>query len=169
VVTFVAVSNKTIACEIIGEKMNIVNVAANNSARRNLLIRVHRDQKGFNVLGFLAFVAVVVVLALLFIPNVNLFLGIDKKINAANVEALNVRAAVIAYEANTGKYPDNSDVLWSDPPGADDYMSQPRAYYTFSKGTGRIIDATYDVEGHIPANPWTGIKWDNTSDSWVKQ
>jgi hypothetical protein len=160
------ISNKTIVREMIMEKININNIAPNKCTRNNLLVSIHRNQKGFNVLGFLAFVAVVVVLALLVIPNINLFLGIDKKINAANLEAFNIRTAAIAYEINVGKgvYPADSDVLWT-----ADYVGQPGAYYTFNSGNGRIMDATMDTVGHFPANPWTGIKWDNTSDSWVKQ
>jgi competence protein ComGC len=152
------------------KKMNIMNVAAKKCTTHNFITSVHRDQRGFNLLGFLAFVAVVVIIALLFIPNVNLFLGIDKKINAANLEALNIRSAAIAYEINhDGKYPGDSDALWTDPPSPGDYVGQPRAYYTFDVGNGRIIDATIDTEGHAPANPWSGIKWDYTSGSWVKQ
>ena len=151
------------------EKMNLIDIAANKCKKGNFLVSVQRDQKGFNVIGFLAFVAVVVVLLLLFIPNVNLFLGIDKKLNAANLEAFNMRTAANAYEINTGKYPADSDVLWADPPGPADYVGQPRAYYTFDIGNGRIIDATFDTEGHIPANPWTGIEWDFALGSWVKQ
>jgi competence protein ComGC len=152
------------------KNMKLINITGNKYTTKKIFSSVHRDQRGFNVLGFLAFVAVVVVLALLFIPNVNLFLGIDKKISAANVEALNVRAAATAYEINhNGKYPTDSDVLWSEGAGPGDYVGQPRAYYSFDIGTGRIIDATMNTEGHIPANPWTGIKWDFDSGSWVKQ
>ena len=152
------------------KKMNIINIAANKCTKNNHLVSVHRDEKGFNVLGFLAFVAVVVVLLLLFIPNVNLFLGIDKKLNEANLEAFNVRAAAMAYEVNhPGVYPSDSDALWSAPSAPGDYVGEPRAYYTFDVGTGRIIDAETSTEGHIPANPWTGIRWDFTSGSWVKQ
>ena len=149
------------------KKMNLLDVAENKCKKKNFLVSVHRDQKGFNVLGFLAFVAVVVVVGLLVIPNITLFLGIDKKINAANLEAFNVRAAAFAYEVNhPGIYPTDSDVLWNDPLG---YIDELHAYYTFNIGNGRIIDATFDTAGHVPANPWTGIKWDYTSGSWLKQ
>jgi competence protein ComGC len=127
-----------------------------------------KDQAGFNIVEFLIFVAFLVVLALLVIPNMNLFLGVDKKLAAANVEALNVKAAAVAYEANSGKYPADSDSLWQEPPQPGDYIGQPRAYYTFDIGTGRILNATTDEVGHIPNNPWTGIRWDYTSGSWVK-
>ena len=169
-VTFFAVSNKTVACEMIMKQINITNIAENKCKKKNFLVSVHRDQKGFNVLGFLAFVAVLVVVGLLVIPNITLFLGIDKKINSANTEALNVRAAAVAYEINhNGKYPADSDVLWSESAGPGDYVGQPRAYYSFDIGTGRIIDATMNTEGHIPVNPWNGIIWDFASGSWVKQ
>jgi len=128
-----------------------------------------RDQRGVNVVEFLLIAAIVVVLALLVIPNLNIFLGTDKKIAAANVEALNMRAAALAYEANEGKYPADSDALWSEPPKPGDYIGQPRAYYTFDIGTGRIMSASVDTLGHLPADPWKGIRWDYTSGSWVKE
>ena len=150
--------------------MKIINVAVKKCTTNDFINSVHRDQKGFNILGFLAFVAVMAVLALLFIPNINLFMGIDKKINAANLEAFNIRSAAIAYEINhDGKYPGDSDALWTDPPSPSDYVGQPRAYYVFDAGTGRITDALTNNSEHIPTNPWTGIKWDYTSGSWVKQ
>ena len=148
-------------------KMDTINISAHKRKKKEFLVNVHRDQKGFNLLGLLAFVAVVVVLALLVIPNINLFLGVDKKLNDANLEAFNVRAAAMAYQANKAngdKYPADSDVLWN-----NDYVGQPRAYYTFDIGNGRIITATTDTLGHIPLNPWVGIKWDFASGSWVKQ
>jgi type II secretory pathway pseudopilin PulG len=128
-----------------------------------------REQRGFNIVEFLIFAAFLVVLALIVIPNMNLFLGVDKKLAAANVEALNMRAAAIAYETNNGKYPSDSEVLWNEPPQAGDYIGQPRAYYTFDIGTGRILNATTDDVGHVSNNAWTGIRWDYTTGSWVKQ
>ena len=151
------------------KKMNEIKVSAHKYNRKSFLTRVHRDQKGFNILGFLLLIAVVAILALLVIPNINLFLGTDKKINAANLEAFNIRAAAIAYyENNNGKYPADSDVLWTNPPGPGDYVGQPRAYYTFDVGNGRILDATTDDPEHVSVNAWTGIRWDYTSGSWVK-
>jgi competence protein ComGC len=127
------------------------------------------DQKGFNVIEFLIFAALIIVLILIVVPNLNLFLGVDKKINAANIEAINIRAAANAYEANTGKFPSDSDVLWNEPAKPGDYIGQPRAYYTFDIGTGRILDARMDLPEHVPGNPWSGIRWDYTSGSWAKQ
>lgn len=129
-------------------------------------------QKGFNVVEFLILVAFLVVLALVVVPNLNLFLGVDRKLANANAEALNVRIAAIAYFNNPEsghKYPSDSDVLWSDPPKPGDYIGQPQAYYTFDIGTGRIITATTDTVGHIPVKAWTGIKWDYIKGSWVKK
>jgi type II secretory pathway pseudopilin PulG len=128
-----------------------------------------KKQGGFNVIEFLIFVAFLVLLGLVVIPNVNLFLGVDRKLAAANVEAFNVRAAAIAYQDNNGKYPVDSDVLWHDPSQSGDYLGQPHAYYSIDIGTGRILDATTDTVGHIPADPWKGIRWDYASGSWVKE
>ena len=126
--------------------------------------RLPRGQHGFNVIGFLLTVALIVVIGLMVVPNLNLFMGIDKKIATANVETLNMRSAATSYALNTGKYPPNSDFLLS-----SEYIGQPRAFYTFDIGTGRIISASTDAIDHIPANPWTGIRWDYASGSWVKQ
>jgi len=150
--------------------MKEIKVSTNKRTTGNFLIGILRDQEGFNVLGFLFMVAVVVILALLVIPNINLFLGTEKKINAANLEAFNVRAAAIAYyENNNSKYPLDSEVLWNEPAGPTDYIGRPRAYYTFDVGNGRILDATTDDPEHVSTNAWTGIRWDYTSGSWVKQ
>jgi competence protein ComGC len=127
-----------------------------------------KNQRGFNVIEVLIFLAVLVVLGLMVVPNINLFLGIDKKLAAANVEAANMKVAAIAYESNTGKFPSNSDALWSNPSQFTDYVGKPRAYYEFDIGTGRILSATVDTIGHVPENPWTGIRWDFETGSWVK-
>ena len=150
--------------------MNVRNVFASKCTGKTFRTTILRDQRGFSVLEFLIFVAIIVLLALIVVPNMNLFLGVDKKISAANIEAFNVRAAANSYRANPlptggdGKYPSDSDVLIT-----YNYVGQPRAYYTFDIGTGRILDATIDTGGHVPTNPWVGIKWDFTSGSWVKQ
>jgi len=150
------------------EKIHMIIASAKTGLKKTFRSRVAKDQHGFTIVEFLIFAAIIALIALLVIPNLNLFLGVDKKLAAANVEALNVKAAVIAYEANNGKYPSDSDSLWQEPPKPGDYIGQPRAYYTIDIGTGRIINATTDTVGHIPNNPWTGIRWDYTSGSWVK-
>jgi competence protein ComGC len=123
-----------------------------------------KDQRGVNVIEFLLIAAILVVLALLIIPNLNMFLGTDKKIAAANDEALNVRTAALNYFNDEGVYPTDSDILFS-----KDYIAQPRAYYIFDKGTGRIISASLDTIGHLPVDSWKGIRWDPDTDSWVKE
>jgi len=148
--------------------MNIV-LSNRNYTHRGTESNICKDQHGFSALEFILVLALLAVIGLLVIPNLNLFLGIDKKIAEANTEAMNMKTAAIAFESNTGKYPSDSSVLWNDPPQAGDYTSQPRAYYTFDIGTGRILNATTDTIEHIPTNPWTGIRWDYTSGSWVKQ
>ncbi|RPI52583.1 MAG: hypothetical protein EHM49_05350, partial [Deltaproteobacteria bacterium] len=70
-----------------------------------------REQSGFNIIEFLIFAALIVMLALIVVPNINMFMGVDKKIAAAIIEAINMKTAAIAYEANTGKYPADSDIL----------------------------------------------------------
>ena len=134
-----------------------------------MLIRVHRDQSGLNILGILL-IAVVAVLSLLVIPNINLFMETDKKINATNLEAFDVRVAAIAYyENDNGIYLVDSNGLWTNPPRLGDYVGQPRAYYTVDIGNGRILDAITGDPEHVSANAWTGIRWDYTSGSGVEE
>jgi competence protein ComGC len=132
--------------------------------RSSFLKDIFENQRGVNVIEFLLIVAIIIVMALAIIPNINLFLGTDKKIADANVEALNIKSAAVAYEANENKFPPDSDVLVN-----GNYIAEPRAYYTFDIGTGRILNATVDTIGHLPANPWSGIRWDYNTGSWVKQ
>jgi competence protein ComGC len=139
-------------------------ISAKSRIERRLHSGVFRDQLGVNVVEFLLIVAILVVLALLIIPNINVFLGTDKKIAQANVEALNIRTAAVAYESNESRFPTDSEELLN-----GDYIGEPRAYYTFDVGTGRILNATVDTLGHLPSNPWSGIRWDYISGSWVKQ
>jgi type II secretory pathway pseudopilin PulG len=128
-----------------------------------------KDQRGFNIIEFLMLVALVLVVVLVVVPNLSLFLGVDRKLGSANVEASNMRFAEMAYEKNTGKYPVNSDALWTDPPGPGDYAPRPHAFYTFDAGNGRILSASTDISENNGIAPWSGIKWDNAGDSWVKQ
>jgi len=86
-------------------------------------------------------------------------------LTAANKEANDIRAAVTYYENKNGKYPSDSDLLWNGPLY---YIVQPRAYYTFDIGTGRILNATTDTLGHLPVNPWSGIKWNYSSGGWIQ-
>lgn len=151
------------------KKILVTTASTTTGEKKSPHTGVFSDQKGVNVVEFLLIAAILVVLALLIVPNLNLFLGIDTKLAAANTEALNVRAAALACETNNGKYPSDSDALWQEPPKPGDYIGQPRAYYTFDIGTGRILNATTDSPGHIPVDPWTGIRWDYSSGSWVKE
>ena len=114
-------------------------------------------------------VALVLVVVLVVVPNLSLFLGVDRKLGSANNEASNMRFAAMAYEKNTGKYPVNSDTLWTEPPGPSDYAPRPHAFYSFDAGNGRILSASTDISENNGIAPWSGIKWDNAGDSWVKQ
>jgi competence protein ComGC len=149
--------------------MNFTTAPAKKSTRKIGPNNFLGSRRGFNVVEFLIFVAIIALLAIIVIPNVNLLFGKQTLIDQANVEAASVRAAANSYEINTGKYPANSDALWSNPPGPNDYIAQPRAFYTFDVGTGRITAAVTDNEPNLPANAWNGITWNPNSDCWVKQ
>jgi type II secretory pathway pseudopilin PulG len=149
--------------------MNITTAPKNKSTRKIGANSFLRSRRGFNIVEFLIFVAVIVLVAVIVIPNFNLLFGKQTMINQANVEAASVRAAANSYEINTGKYPANSDALWTNPPGPSDYIAQPRAFYTFDVGTGRITAVATSSEPNLPANAWIGITWDPNSDCWVKQ
>jgi competence protein ComGC len=147
------------------KNINTANTVAPKSSAQTRRLGFLSDQRGVGIFEIVIVIAIIVVLAIIVVPNANLFLGVDKKINAANLEAANVRTAAVAYEINhQGKYPADSDVLLN----AGNYITIPRAYYIFDAGTGRITSATMDTIEHIPANPWTGISWNNTTDTWGK-
>ena len=149
--------------------MNAAIAPVKKSTRKSGVQIIFRSRRGFNVIEFLIFVAIIVLLAIIVVPNINLLFGKQTIIDQANVEAASVRAAANSYEINTGSYPSNSDALWSNPPGPNDYIAQPRAFYTFDVGTGRITAAATNNEPNLPANAWNGITWNPDSDCWVKQ
>jgi Flp pilus assembly pilin Flp len=146
------------------KKILVTTASTTKGVKKSPHAGVFRDQRGVNVIEFLLIAAILVVLALLIIPNLNIFLGIDKKIAAANNEALNVRAAGLNYYNDEGVYPADSDALLD-----KNYIAPPHAYYTFDKGTGRILSGSTDTIGHLPVDPWTSIRWDYTTGSWVKE
>lgn len=100
------------------KKILVTTASTTTGVKKSPRIGFFKDQKGVNVVEFLLILAILVVLALLIVPNLNFFLGVDKKINAANIEAVNVRAAAFAYKdyEGKGKYPSDSDALWQEPP-----------------------------------------------------
>jgi len=149
--------------------MKLTRYSINKNTTGSSHAGIFTDQRGFNIIEFLMLVALVLLVVLVVVPNLSLFLGVDKKLANANVEASNMRFAAMAYEKNTGKYPANSDAFWTDPPGPSDYAPRPHAFYTFDVGNGRIISASTDISENNGITPWSNIKWDNTGDSWVKQ
>ena len=147
------------------KNINTANTVTPKSSAPSRRLGFLHDQRGVGIFEIVIVVAIIVVLAIIVLPNANLFLGVDQKINDANLEAATVRTAAIAYELNhQGQYPADSDILLN----AGNYIAVPRAYYTFDVGTGRITSATTDTIGHTPPNPWTGITWNSTTDSWGK-
>ena len=150
-------------------KMKLLRYSVKKDAIGSSRVSILKDQRGFNIIEFLMLVALVLVVVLVVVPNLSLFLGVDRKLGSANVEASNMRFAAMAYEKNTGKYPVNSDALWTDPPGPGDYAPRPHAFYIFDAGNGRILSASTDITENNGIAPWSGIKWDNAGDNWVKQ
>ena len=127
-------------------------------------------ETGVTLVELLIVIIGLVVLAFVAVPMSKSLLSGDRSLNQANIEALNVKTAAINYQANTGKYPPDSDALWHDPSRPSDYLSSsPRAYYTIDIGTGKITGASTNSPGHLPSNPWSGIQWDQVTDSWAKQ
>lgn len=141
-----------------------------NSPIRSLFKSLRQNQTGFTVIELLIVIIGLTILAFLAVPTAKNMMAGSDTLNGANIEAFNVKTAAISYQANTGKFPADSDALWHDPPSPTDYLSQPpRAYYQIDIGTGKIITATIMTPGHIPANPWTGISWNAKTDCWAKQ
>ena len=128
-----------------------------------------KDQNGFGWIEAVLFLAILTILAVIAIPNMDMLTGIEGRLADANMEAFNMRGAAIAYQINNDRYPADSDELWNEPASPSDYINEPRAYYTFNIGNGRISSATINTPRHIPDDPWMAIRWDSTLDKWVKQ
>jgi|GEM_PF-2870648 len=125
-----------------------------------------KEQSGFNVIGFFFFVVIIVLLAVIVIPNVYRFFGKQTISEQANAETSSIRVTDNSYEINPGTYPANSNALWNNPLGLNDYVARQCTFDTFTVGNGPILSAITNPN-NLPANPWVGVQWDRNPDSWV--
>jgi len=129
---------------------------------KKLIKAFHKNQKGFTLMELLIVVAILSVIAGVVILNLGRFLAVGT-LAGANIEAVNVKAAAVAYyaEQNPPAWPSTSDYL------GDKYLAGTlrATYYFYEAGekAGLIHLAT-------PVDPggWVGIRWDEPTQKWVR-
>ena len=129
----------------------------------------HRGEKGFTLIELLIVMVIMGVLGALVALNVGGFLGAGE-VQSANVEAHNVRVAVLSYMTVSNQ------TTWSGSVGPngdgdcstflDGGEAVLKADYTIDTAAACIIEDAVAVEGG-----WSGaIKWNATPEcAWVKQ
>ena len=126
-------------------------------------------ENGFSMVDLLIVVLVLSGLAIFVVPNAGAYLA-TPKLEAANTEALNVKAAALFAQHTTGKYPASSSELFG---GAVDYLSaKPDAIYIFDPVTGLITSAlaSNDVGNPNPDDgPTAKLQWSFAKQSWQRQ
>ena len=155
---------------------------------------MHGGQGGFTLIELLVVIAILGVIAAIVALNVGTFFG-RGTVQAANTELHQVQTAIISLmaDAETGTIalPENAAQAWW-PGGSDltptatkgdvtynasDYVyGSFRATYLIDTG-GNIVWAYCGSEGYagpgseptganLPANPWTGIRWNDQNKGW---
>lgn len=129
---------------------------------RRFIKRLHRGEKGFTLIELLIVVAILGILAAVVVPNVGGFFSTGK-LNAANTEVQNVKTAAMAYYAETGTWPTDSDALYvAGDPNLSYLNEDSHSLYAFDTAWGTITGATggYDAES---------LDFDPTGQEWVKE
>ncbi len=122
---------------------------------KRFMKRMHQGERGFTLIELLIVIAILGIIAAIVVPNVAGFM-VSGQLNAANTEVQNVKTAEVGYLAEHGTWPTSSDDLVP-------YLSGTiKATYTFSANT--ITAATPIASGGWP----TSIKWDATTQTWVR-
>jgi len=127
---------------------------------KRILRGVRRGEKGFTLIELLIVVAILGILAAVVVPNLAGFIGAGSAA-AANQEVANVETAAMAYYAEKGTWPNNSDALYTAP---NDYLSDAPGYalYTFtSYGKVDTADPTAKATS-------AGLSWDPDAHLWVR-
>jgi len=110
---------------------------------------MHRGEKGFTLIELLIVIAILGIIAAVIIPNIAGFMT-SGNIAAANTEAENVKTGSLAFYAEYGAWPVDSNNL------TPDYVSGTlKADYYFDSDYGWIVNATVKD----PPDGWTGITW----------
>ena len=101
---------------------------------------LHRGEKGFTLIELLIVVAILGIIAAVVIPNLGAFMTTGT-LSAANSEVENVKTASLAYYAEEGEWPADSDAI------SDFLAGNLTGDYTFDDGD-------------------TGYGWVLTGDGW---
>ncbi len=101
-------------------------------------------QTGFTLLELLIIIAIMGILAGVIVPNAANMLN-TSSLNAANTELANIEMASLAYFAERGYWPPDSDSL-------DTLITgRPKAKYSFDSATGLVIA--------VSSVRWSGISF----------
>jgi type IV pilus assembly protein PilA len=127
---------------------------------RRFLKGVRRGEKGFTLIELLIVVAILGILAAVVVPNLAGFIGAGSAA-AANQEVANVETAAMAYYAEQGTWPGNSDSLYTAP---YDYLSDAPIYglYTFNS-YGKVDQVT-----ELAKATSAGLNWNGPNHLWER-
>jgi type IV pilus assembly protein PilA len=127
---------------------------------RRFLKGVRRGEKGFTLIELLIVVAILGILAAVVVPNLAGFIGAGSAA-AANQEVANVETAAMAYYAEKGDWPGNSDQLCTAP---NDYLSDTPIYglYEFTS-YGKVTNVT-----ELAKATSAGLSWDDPNHLWIR-
>jgi prepilin-type N-terminal cleavage/methylation domain-containing protein len=127
---------------------------------RRFLKGVRRGEKGFTLIELLIVVAILGILAAVVVPNLAGFIGAGSAA-AANQEVANVETGAMAYYAEKGTWPGDSDALYTSP---NDYLSAAPGYalYTFDS-YGKVDQVTPTAKATS-----AGLSWEPTEHMWQR-
>jgi type IV pilus assembly protein PilA len=126
---------------------------------KRFMKRLHRGEKGFTLIELLIVIAILGIIAAIVVPNVAGFLT-SGTLNAANTEAQNVKTAAVGYLAENSAWPGDSDDVADFLEGGTTNL---KATYTFDPSEGGRISAATPTSGG-----WSGITWDEPSQTWKR-
>ena len=136
---------------------------------KSLMKGMHRGEKGFTLIELLIVVAILGIIAAVVIPNLGTFMTTGR-LSAANTEAENVKSAELAFFAEYGEWP--ADTEDTTPGSYAIYLAGNLTAKYFFDGEG-FISGVSDLGGlsagtTAPLGWGTTIEWDPTEYQWVR-